>query len=351
MPMSTNNKTSTRNAGKILDMSDEDDVSVRASRQAKTFMPDFDNDLGNVPESITADTPDNANYRGLRLEALPIKGLKSFAIGLVSIFAVMLGWETYDVFQSALSVHWILAGGFAGLIILVALLALRSVLSFLGDKENIGALQDIQDTAEQLKSTNDMGKAKPFIVQFRQFYQGKPQAPLLADSLKNMPDYSNDKEAIQHLEQVFLAPLDQEAMRRVSNHSFQTAGIIAASPWASLDMLLALWRSMKMIDEVGQVYGMRPSLANRYKLLKSVLRYIALIGASELAIDEMLQEFGTASLGGITGARLSQGAGAGVYTARIGLAAITACRPINFSSVNKPKLKDFIIRLLQRING
>lgn len=350
MPMS-NNKTSTRNTGKILNMAEEEDVSVTASRQAKTFMPDFDDDLGNIPESITADTPDSANYRGLSLEALPIKGLKSFAIGLVSVFAVMLGWEAYDVFQSALAVHWILAAGFAGLLIIVGLLALRSVLSFFSDKENMVALQDIQDTAEQLKTTNDMGKAKPFIAQLRQFYQGKPQAPLLADSIKNMPDYSNDKEAILHLEQVFLAPLDQEALRRVSNHSFQTAGIIAASPWASLDMLLALWRSMKMIDEVGQVYGMRPSLANRYKLLKSVIRYIALIGASELAIDEILQEIGTASLGGIAGVRLSQGVGAGVYTARIGLAAIIACRPINYSAENKPKLKDFITRLLQRING
>lgn len=351
MPMSNNNKTSTRNTGKILDMNDEEEVNATASRQAKTFMPDFDNDLGNLPESITADTAENANYRGLSLEALPIKGLKSFAIGLVSVFAVMLGWETYDIFQSALAVHWILAAGFAGLLILVGLLALRSLFSFLSDKENIVALQGIQDTAEQLKSTNDMGKAKPFITQLKQFYQDKPQAALLADSLNTMPDYSNDKEAMQHLEQVFLAPLDQEAMRRVSNYSFQTAGIIAASPWASLDMLLALWRSMKMIDEVGQVYGMRPSLANRYKLLKSVLRYVALIGASELAIDELLQEFGTASLGGITGVRLSQGVGAGVYTARIGIAAIVACRPINYSAENKPKLKDFITRLMQRING
>ncbi|PKH07202.1 hypothetical protein CXF93_09495 [Moritella sp. Urea-trap-13] len=336
--------------GKTIDMQ-ADDVVVTPTREAKVFMPDLDNDLSQVPASITADDGVDETYSGLTLEALPIKGLKSFVIGVASIFGVMSLWQIYTIFQSALALHWIVATGFAGLIVIVAVLALRSVFSFLFDKANMAALAGIQDKAEQLKATNDVGQAKGLIAKLTQFYQGKPQAPLLAKCIKSMPDYSNDKEAMVHLENVFLAPLDKEALRRVSKYSVQTGVVVAASPWAAVDMLLALWRSMKMIDEVGQVYGMRPSLANRYKLLKSVLRYLALIGVSELALDEMLQEFGTTSLAGITGARLSQGIGAGVYTARIGLAAVTACRPISFSAENKPKLKDFIKRILQRMNG
>ncbi|MDX2321021.1 MAG: TIGR01620 family protein [Moritella sp.] len=336
--------------GKTIDMQ-VDNVVATPTREAKVFMPDLDNDLSKAPASITADDVVDDAYRGLTLEALPIKGLKSFVIGVASIFGVMSLWQIYTIFQSALALHWIAASGFAGLIIIVAVLALRSLFSFMSDKENMAALQGIQDKAEQLKATHDVGQAKGLIAKLTTFYKGKPQATLLAKSLKSMPDYSNDKEAMVHLEQVFLAPLDKEALRRVSKHSVQTGVVIAASPWATVDMLLALWRSMKMIDEVGQVYGMRPSLANRYKLLKSVLRYLALIGVSELVLDEMLQEFGTTSLAGITGARLSQGIGAGVYTARIGLAAVTACRPISFSAENKPKLKDFIKRIIQRMNG
>ncbi|QUM89130.1 DUF697 domain-containing protein [Moritella sp. 36] len=351
MPMTKQaNSSSTRNQGKTIDMQVEEAV-VTVSREAKIFMPDLDNDLSKVPASITAEDVVDDTYRGLTLEALPIKGLKSFVIGIASIFGVMSLWQMYTIFQSALALHWIAAAGFAGLIIIVAMLALRSVFSFMSDKENMAALAGLQDKAEQLKMTNDVGQAKGFIAKLTQFYKGKPQAALLAKSIKTMPDYSSDKEAMVHLEQVFLAPLDKEALRRVSKHSLQTGMVVAASPWATVDMLLALWRSMKMIDEVGQVYGMRPSLANRYKLLKSVLRYLVLIGVSELAVDEMLQEFGTTSLAGITGARLSQGVGAGVYTARIGLAAVAACRPISFSPENKPKLKDFIKRIIQRMNG
>ncbi|SGZ05207.1 Putative uncharacterized protein [Moritella viscosa] len=342
--------STTRNQGKTIDMQAEEAV-VTVSREAKIFMPDLDNDLSKVPASISAEDVVDDTYRGLTLEALPIKGLKSFVIGIASIFGVMSLWQIYTVYQSALALHWIAAAGFSGLIIIVAMLALRSMFSFMADKENMAALAGLQDKAEQLKVTNDVGQAKGFIAKLTQFYKGKPQASLLAKSITTMPDYSSDKEGIVHLEQVFLAPLDKEALRRVSKHSLQTGVVVAASPWAAVDMLLALWRSMKMIDEVGQVYGMRPSLANRYKLLKSVIRYLALIGVSELALDEMLQEFGTTSLAGITGARLSQGVGAGVYTARIGLAAVAACRPISFSPENKPKLKDFIKRIIQRMNG
>lgn len=343
-------RASTRNQGKTINMHAAD-VVVTPSREAKVFMPDLDNDLSKVPVSITADDSVDETYSGLTLEALPIKGLKSFVIGIASIFGVMSLWQIYSIFKSVLAFHWIAAAGFAGLIIIVVLLALRSVFSFMSDKENMAALQGIQDKAEQLKATNDVGQAKDFITKLTAFYKGKPQAPLLAKCIKSLPDYSNDKEAMLHLEQVFLVPLDKEALRRVSKHSLQTGVVVAASPWAAVDMLLALWRSMKMIDEVGQIYGMRPSLANRYKLLKSVIRYLAFIGVTELAIDEMLQEFGTTSLAGITGARVSQGIGAGVYTARIGLAAVTACRPISFSADNKPKLKDFIKRIVQRMNG
>lgn len=351
MPMNKHTvENTTRSQGKTIDMQADDGVAT-VSREAKIFMPELDNDVSQVPASITAEDIVDDTYRGLTLEALPIKGLKSFVIGVASIFSVMSLWQIVTIFQSVLAFHWLAAAGFAGLIVIVVMLALRSIFSFMADKENMAALVGIQDKAEELKTTNDVGQAKGFINKLTQFYKGKPQESLLAKSVKTMPDYSSDKEAMTHLENVFLAPLDKEAVRRVSKHSVQTGVVVAASPWAAVDMLLALWRSMKMIDEVGQVYGMRPSLANRYKLLKSVMRYLALIGVSELALDEMLQEFGTTSLAGITGARLSQGVGAGVYTARIGLAAVTVCRPISFSTENKPKLKDFIKRIIQRMNG
>jgi len=149
--------------GKIIDIQEDDGVDT-VIREAKIFMPDLDNDLSKVPASITAEDSADDSYRGLTLEALPIKGLKSFFIGVASIFGVMSLWQIYSIFQSVLAFNWIAAAGFAGLIVLVTILALRSVFSFMSDKENMAALAGIQDKAEQLKTTNDVGQAKGLLL-------------------------------------------------------------------------------------------------------------------------------------------------------------------------------------------
>jgi putative membrane protein len=156
---------------------------------------------------------------------------------------------------------------------------------------------------------------------------------------------------IDHIDRVFLQPLDKEALRRISNFSLQTGAAVAVSPWAALDMLLSLWRSIKMIDDVAQVYGMRPSLANRYKLLKLVIHQLAFVGVSEIVIDQVMDEFGSSTLTGIASARLGQGLGAGIYTARIGIAAMSVSRPIVFSKENRPKAKSVIKPMIENMKA
>jgi len=169
--------------------------------------------------------------------------------------------------------------------------------------------------------------------------------------LEQLPDYSNDREVVEHIERVFLQPLDKEALRRVSNYSLQTGTTVAVSPWASLDMLLSLWRSIKMIDDIAQVYGMRPSMVNRYKLLKLVIHQLVFVAVSEVVIDQVMEEFGSSTLTGMAGARLGQGLGAGIYTAKIGVAAMKVCRPMVFSKDKQPTIRSIIAELILRMKA
>ncbi len=351
--MSNTKKRPTREQGQTIEIELDEAIHSSHSRQAKTFTPDQDELVNQPPLSIAEDKylPELGEYSGLRLEKLPVKGLKSFLYGFAGLISVVLGWEIYSVFQSALEIHWSLAAGFVGLVSLVSLFGIRLVFNYLRDKESMAVLQEIQLEAEALEQAHDFGKARPFIQKLQRFYKGKPQELHYQACIKQLADYSDDKEVVAHINHVFLQPLDREAFRRVSNYSLQTGTVVAASPWASLDMALALWRSMKMIDEVAQVYGMRPSLPNRYKLLRQVVRYLALIGASEIAIDQVVQEFSASSLTGMTGARLGQGIGAGIYTARIGIAAMVASRPIAFEAEQKPKLRDLVSQLVKRVKS
>jgi hypothetical protein len=75
-----------RKEGKAFDMSPEGSTIAEESatkakvRQAKTFIPHHTEILNEVPEAITAGErlPHISDYSGISLEAIPVKGLKSF---------------------------------------------------------------------------------------------------------------------------------------------------------------------------------------------------------------------------------------------------------------------------------
>lgn len=339
--------------GRQFDLSATTSKPKNESRKAQTFIPNHSEALDDVPEAITAGErlPHVSEYSGIGLEALPVKGLKSFFFGLGSLLLIVIGWEVFAVFESALEIHRAIAYGFLFLILLVGGLGLRLLWRYLRDQENLGALEDIQKQALRLSSGHDFGNAKLFVHDLKAFYSDKPQMVYLQRALEHLPDYSNDREVVVHVDNVFLRPLDKEALRRVSNYCLQTGVAVAASPWAALDMMLSLWRSVKMIDDVAQVYGMRPSSVNRYKLLKLVIHQLAFVGATEIVIDQATEELGSSTLAGIASARLGQGLGAGVYTARIGIAAMKASRPVAFSKENQPKTKSVILPVIEKIKA
>jgi len=332
----------------------EEALNVKAEvRQAKTFTPNETEALNEVPEAITSGErlPHISEYSGIALEAIPIKGLKSFFYGLAALLIVLVGWETYSVFQRALEAHWIIASSFVLLLVLISSLGIRVLRSYLRDQENIGKLDGIQKQARRLSEAHDIGNAQAFIKVLKDFYSNKPQDVYFQRCIEKLPDYSNDREVIDHIERAFLQPLDKEAMRRISNFSLQTGAAVAASPWASLDMLLSLWRSIKMIDDVAQVYGMRPSLSNRYKLLRLVIHQLAFVGISEIVISNVMEELGSTALTSMASARLGQGLGAGIYTAKIGIAAMKVSRPIEFSKDNQPKIKSIIVPMIEKMKS
>lgn len=329
-----------------------------SKRKAKIFTLNQGEELDQIPESISAGEhlPNIPEYASIRLSALPLTGLKSFVTGLACLLLFLFAWEIFTVVKSALAFHWIAAAIFLTLVSVVALLGFNALWRYFRDQENYQQLAVIQADALTLSissnkgnSLSDKANSANLIAALTDFYDSKPQAMYLKNTLDSLPDYSNDREVVQHLDAVFLAPLDDEALRRISNYSLQSGVAVALSPWASLDMMLALWRSMKMIDSIGEVYGTRPSLLNRYRLLKSVIHQLAFVGISDLMIDNLIEEGAKATLLGATGTRVGQGLGAAVYSVRIGIAAMRVSRPIALNDNNKPKVKTVIAQMLSRL--
>ena len=303
------------------------------------------------PEAISGHhrLPEQIDYSGLTLEALPIKGLKGLGYSVLALLLLTSGWQAYALIEAAIQWHWLAGASIIGLSTIIVGYCGRVIVSLLSQRSTLADIDRLQATAQSLSNDQNIAQHGLFINELQRFYKDKPQAAALQTCIDNMPDYLSDKEAIAYIDKVFLAPLDTEAEKRISQYCLQTGVAVAASPWPSVDMLLALWRSLKMVEDIGQLYGIRPSKANRFKLIKQVINHMTLVGSSEIIIDRALEELSLQSLVAKASAQIGQGLGAATYCGRIGLTAMAFSRPIPRGE--KTRLNKLLRPLAQQLTG
>jgi putative membrane protein len=146
---------------------------------------------------------------------------------------------------------------------------------------------------------------------------------------------------------VVLAEADRRALERVSSHAGDVAVMVAVSYFPAVDMLLVLWRQLKLVEEVSAAYGMDPGYWGRIQLLRKVLRNMALAGAAEIATEVGVETLGAGAAAKLSGA-MAQGVAAGVLTARLGLRTMDACRAIPWDEEQRPRLRQVTAGVVER---
>jgi len=321
-------------------------------RVGKNFKPDKTEQQTFPPQSIVMGErlPNLMDYSYLKLEALPIRGLKTLAMGMGALLLSLVIWDVYDTIVEVMSLHWLAGFCILLLSITVVLIALVTFYKYRIDRRKQNAYRNIRKLAKRCQSVTSNTADQNLIAELKSFYADKPHQALLDQCLSSLPDYKLGHEVITHIDDVFLKPLDAEALKRVTSFSYKTGLTVALSPWVALDMALSLWSNIKMIDEIGQIYGVRPSLVNRVSMFKSIIGHLALTGASEFASDQIVDQLGGTSLASLFSVRLSQGIGVGLYSAKIGLATIAVSRPIEFVE-NEPELKSLTRLLIEKFKN
>ena len=150
--------------------------------------------------------------------------------------------------------------------------------------------------------------------------------------------------------QFVLHPLDEKALQIVMASSSQTALLVAASPLALLDILLVLWRNLKMLRDVASVYQIRPGYFGQIRLIRQILQNMIFAGATEL-VTELGTDWFSSELTSKLSAKLAQGLGSGLMSARLGINAIQLCRPVALLSREKPKLSQIRRTLIKKLTS
>lgn len=317
-----------------------DEPETPASHRDSTRIESLSGDEEELPRSITTgeSLPDRISFSELRLPLFRLRLWKPALLAALGLAGGAVAWELRDLYTWAADKHWSL-GLLAGLIIAAFCATIVSaVWEYFRAGRPLRKLQRTQEMAEELRDCRSHEEAQPFRRQLQEHFAGKPQGVLLSRVLDEAPDYYDSSELLQHLEVTFLEALDQEAMRRIVRHATTTGALVGLSPFASVDILVALRQSLRMIDDVAQIYGVRPSVVVRWRLFKKVLALVAYSGASEYAVSELWPELVGDSMLSTLSARLGQGMGASLFMARIGLASMQSCRPIPFAEKRRPRL-------------
>ena len=241
-----------------------------------------------------------------------------------------------------------LAGVWLAVFSAFGVLVLRQVfVEFTGLKQ-LKRLGDIRTQSEQMAQTSVIGLAEQHCLIIAANLPTDYQ-DLVANWRDSLDSHHSDSEVLSLFEHQVMAPIDKLAIKQVSKNASAASVMIAVSPFALLDMLIVLWRNIRMMNHVSEIYGLHLGYCARVKLIRKIFHTMLYAVAAEI-----LSDAGNYALSaGITGklsTRVAQGMGAGVLTARIGLKAINESRPLPWLSQTKPGLSGISKQLLADLN-
>jgi putative membrane protein len=273
---------------------------------------------------------------------------RGLALLIVALVGVQAGTFVADMFDRSV----LLGSGFSALIALVGAGLCAWIWAELSQLRRMEAVDRVREEASQLLASDSHGQAARFIAHVRPLLSGRPALKERFVRLEDMIlDTHSDREVVALFQREILRPLDQAAYRVVTRAAQWTAVGVSVSPVAGLDALLAIARSLRMVREIGEVYGFRPGFTATLLLARHVLKNAAIVSTTDVIGNLWVQHLG-GRLAGLLSTKLAEGVYAAVRVSRLGLLTIETCRPVPFGESDKPGLdqlrQDIFARLLDR---
>lgn len=254
------------------------------------------------------------------------------------LLVVAVGFDTADLLQRAFATSVALGGLVALLAAVAAGASVTLVVKELLSLRRLRRIDTLRAEAGDLARTDGHSGADRFAGSVAALYAGRPDLePALARLKDAVTDAHDDGEVVRLIDRELLSVIDRRAYQMVLRAARDTAVGTALSPAAILDLLIVLWRNLRLVREVAGLYGARPGYLGSLRLLRKMLANLAVAGVAESAHHMTVEALG-GSLAAAISTRVGQGVINGLLTARVGLAAMHLCRPAAFTPANRPSL-------------
>ncbi|UEM24094.1 TIGR01620 family protein [Skermanella mucosa] len=256
-----------------------------------------------------------------------------------ALVALAVGYDTVDLVRRAFETSVLLGGGAVALAGGAVLGGFGLVAGELRSLRRLRRIDGLREEAEHLRTSGTHGEAARYAGAVASLYGDRRDLSAQVQALRdNLNDAHDDREVVRMVDLQLLQDIDRRSYQLVLRAARDTAVATALSPAALLDVVIVLWRNLKLVREVATLYGARPGYVGSLKLLRRMLANIAIAGVAESGNDLMVEALGS-TLAASLSTRVGQGVINGLLTARVGLTAMHLCRPLAYDETNRPSLK------------
>lgn len=270
--------------------------------------------------------------RRLRWGAIFLSALTA----LIGLGASLAAWRLIeDLFARADWLGWTASGlaALAGLALLVLILGEAAGLL------RVARVAHLHERALRAHRNRDMDEAHAVTAGLKRLYGSRRDLAWPLDRFrKHEAEIFDADDVLRFAERELMKGLDARAADEIARAARRVAVVTAVSPAALVDIGFVLYANLRLMRRLAALYGGRPGFFGLIRLGRDVVAHLALTGGIALG-DSLLQQVLGHGLAARLSARLGEGVVNGLFTARIGLAALGVCRPLPFLALPPPALK------------
>jgi putative membrane protein len=231
----------------------------------------------------------------------------------------------------------------------IALLAL--IIREVSGLRTLTAATEMREAAEAAVLTDKSDRAKA-VVRRLLAYQAKD--PATAQQRSAMEGYLGEiidgRGLLTLADRTLMLPRDETAKQVIASAAKRVSVVTAISPRAIVDIMFVAAQSVMLTRRIADIYGARPGTLGFLRLGRRILGHLAITGGVAIS-DSVLSQLVGHGLAARLSAKLGEGVLNGLLTARVGLAAVAACRPLPFLAGEEPKLQDVAGEILSNPLG
>ncbi|MEO1747407.1 MAG: TIGR01620 family protein [Pseudomonadota bacterium] len=271
-------------------------------------------------------------------------GIAKWATGLLLTLAFGLWLESLwrEAFSRNDWLGWTVSGLIALFVVGMLGMALREWLAI----RQIKQVSRMRDEAKQAIEDGNSAQLRTSALALGKHFSNDSKTAAGRAKLSSLHNEIVDGEDLYALyERELLQSLDQTAISKISASAKRVSIVTAVSPRALVDVGYVLFENMRLIRSMAELYGGRAGGLGTLTLARRVITHLAITGAISVS-EGLMQQFLGQGLAARISTRLGEGVFNGLMTARVGIAAMEVCRPAPFFRLPRPKISDFLPRLM-----